>query len=80
VATNGETGCPPLGRNRWPLTGGFTNDTQAAARRSSRRITLIDGETLLDLWVEHYDRIDEDGRNLLSVKPVYFLDLDTTAS
>lgn len=60
--------------------GGFTNDTQAAARRSSRRITLIDGETLLDLWVEHYDQIDEDGRNLLSVKPVYFLDLDTTSS
>jgi restriction system protein len=59
--------------------GGFTSDTQAAARRSSRRITLIDGETLLDLWVEHYDRIDEDGRNLLSVKPVYFLDLDTTS-
>jgi restriction system protein len=60
--------------------GGFTSATEAAARRSSRRITLIDGETLLDLWVEHYDQIDEDGRNLLSVKPVYFLDLDTTTS
>lgn len=57
--------------------GGFSNDTRAAARRSSRRITLIDGETLLGLWVEHYNEIDEDGRNLLSVKPVYFLDLGT---
>jgi restriction system protein len=44
--------------------GGFTSDTQAAARRSSRRITLIDGEGLLDLWVEHYDRVDQEGRDL----------------
>jgi restriction system protein len=57
--------------------GGFTSDTQAAARRSSRRITLIDGEGLLDLWVEHYDRLDEEGRGFLPIKPVHFLDLDT---
>lgn len=58
--------------------GGFTSDTQAAARRSSRRITLIDGGTLLDLWVEHYAKVDEEGRQLLPVKPVYFLDIDAT--
>lgn len=56
--------------------GGFTSDTQAAARRSSRRITLIDGEGLLDLWVEHYDKLDQEGRGLLPIKPVHFLDLD----
>jgi hypothetical protein len=27
--------------------------------------------------VEHYDRVDEDGRQLLPIKPVYFLDLET---
>jgi restriction system protein len=59
--------------------GGFTSDTQAAARRSSRRITLIDGEGLLDLWVEHYAGLDEEGRGLLPIKPVYFLDLDAIA-
>lgn len=60
--------------------GGFTSDTHAAARRSSRRITLIDGEGLLDLWVEHYDRLDEEGRGLLPIKPVHFLDLPAVAS
>lgn len=60
--------------------GGFTSDTQAAARRSSRRITLIDGEGLLDLWVEHYDQLDEEGRGLLPIKPVHFLDLDAVSS
>jgi restriction system protein len=59
--------------------GGFTSDTQAAARRSSRRITLIDGEGLLDLWVEHYSELDEEGKGLLPIKPVYFLDLDSVS-
>jgi restriction system protein len=58
--------------------GGFTSDAEAAARRSARRITLIDGEGLFDLWVEHYIKVDEEGRQLLPVKPVYFLDLETT--
>lgn len=54
--------------------GGFTTDSAALARRSSRRITLIDGNALFDLWVEHFDRIDEEGRQLLPIKPVHFLD------
>lgn len=60
--------------------GGFTSDTHAAARRSARRITLIDGEALLELWVEHYAKVDEEGRALLPIKPVYFLDLAAIAS
>jgi restriction system protein len=55
--------------------GGFTSDAEALARRTSRRITLIDGGALLDLWVEHYEQIGEEGRQLLPIKPVYFLDL-----
>lgn len=60
--------------------GGFTSDAEALARRSARRITLIDGSALLDLWVEHYDRIDEDGRQLLPIKPVHFLDPASSSS
>jgi hypothetical protein len=41
---------------------------------------LIDGEGLLELWVEHYDSLDQEGRELLPVKPVYFLDLDSEVS
>jgi restriction system protein len=60
--------------------GGFTSDAQALARRSARRMTLIRRSGLLDLWVEHYDRLDEDGGQLLPVKPVYFLDLGASSS
>ena len=56
---------------------GFTRGAEELARRSTRRITLIDGDSFLDLWVEHYGRVDEEGRQLLPIKPVYFLDLET---
>jgi restriction system protein len=55
---------------------GFTRDAHELARRASRRITLIDGDAFLDLWVEHYARIDEEGRQLLPIKRVSFLDLE----
>jgi restriction system protein len=56
--------------------GGFTSDAAALARRTSRRITLIDGEALLRLWVEHFPRINEEGRQLLPIKAVHYLDPD----
>jgi restriction system protein len=55
---------------------GFTRDAHELARGASRRITLLDGEAFLDLWVEHYQRVDEDGRHLLPIKRVSFLDLE----
>ncbi len=54
--------------------GGFTVDAAQHARHTSRRITLIDGDALLDLWVENWDRVAEEGRQMLPIKPVYFLD------
>jgi restriction system protein len=55
---------------------GFTRDAEELARRASRRITLIDGDAFLDLWVEHYPKIDEEGRKLLPIKRVSFLDIE----
>lgn len=55
-------------------TGGFTRDAQDEARVQERRkITLIDRERLVELWIEYFDRIDEDARRLLPLKPIYFL-------
>lgn len=59
--------------------GGFTSDAAALARHTSRRVTLIDGDDLLDLWVEHWSAIDEAGRHLLPIKAVYFLDTSSAA-
>lgn len=55
-------------------TGGFTRDAEDAARRQTgRKITLIDLERLLDLWIEAYDKLDEKARRRLPLSPIYFL-------
>ncbi|HEX2086756.1 MAG TPA: restriction endonuclease [Solirubrobacteraceae bacterium] len=55
--------------------GGFTSDAESEARNSeTRRLSLVDESELLDLWVRYYDRIPAEGRALLPLKPVYFLD------
>lgn len=55
-------------------TGGFTRDAEDEARRQERRrIMLLDLKRLFDLWVEHYEKIPEDKRRLLPLKPVYYL-------
>jgi len=59
--------------------GGFTADASTLARHTSRRVTLINGDDLLDLWVEHWAAIDEEGRQLLPIKAVYFLDTSGTS-
>ena len=54
--------------------GGFTRDAEAEARtQEKRRVTLADAQTLFDLWVEHYDRLSDEARRRLPIKPIYFL-------
>jgi restriction system protein len=55
-------------------TGGFTRDAISEARSHvTRRLTLLDTEQLLDLWVSNYAKLDETKRLLLPLKPVYYL-------
>jgi len=55
-------------------TGGFTSDAQSEARtKETRKLTLVDLEQLVDLWVEHYDKVTESDKRLLPLKPVYYL-------
>lgn len=54
--------------------GGFTTTAEATARsQEKRRITLIDLERLVSLWIEHYKKLDETARRLLPLKPIYYL-------
>jgi len=54
--------------------GGFTKDAMDEARtQASRRVTLIDLERLFELWIEHYDDLDDDARRRMPLKPIYFL-------
>lgn len=55
-------------------TGGFTAEAESEARtKESRRLTLVDLEKLVKLWVKNYERIEEADRLLLPLKPVYYL-------
>lgn len=55
-------------------TGGFTSDAEMEARtKETRKMTLVDMEKLVDLWVQHYDKIAETDKRLLPLKPIYFL-------
>lgn len=52
-------------------TGGFTKDARYEAERSSRPVSLVDRAELIALFLEHYDKLDEDVRSLVPVKRVY---------
>jgi restriction system protein len=55
-------------------TGGFTKDAEEFARGQERRqITLIDLDRLVELWIEHLDKLDELARRRLPLTPIYFL-------
>lgn len=55
-------------------SGGFTKDAEDETRnQEKRRAMLIDLPRLLDLWVEHYQKIPEAQRRLLPLRPVHFL-------
>jgi restriction system protein len=54
--------------------GGFSSEAQSEARNQEvRRISLLDADGLIDLWVEHYERIPESSRQFLPLKPIYYL-------
>jgi len=55
-------------------TGGFSKDaTDLARHQERRRITLIDQQRLVDLWIEYQDKVALDKRDALPLKPIYFL-------
>ena len=55
-------------------TGGFTKDAEELSRsQESRKITLLDSQKLVDLWIEYNDQLQKDKRNLLPLKPIYFI-------
>lgn len=57
-------------------SGGFTSEAEREARaQEKRRMTLVDLDRLVGLWIEHFDSLDDIDRQRLPLKPVYFLSL-----
>lgn len=54
--------------------GGFTSEAEREARsQETRRLTLIDLDRLVDLWIDHFEGLEETDRQRLPLKPVYYL-------
>ncbi len=47
--------------------------SREARTQERRRITLVDVDRLVSLWVDNYDRLDEGAQQLLPLRPVFFL-------
>lgn len=55
-------------------TAGFSKDaTDLARHQERRRVTLIDQERLVDLWIEYQHKVSPDKRDALPLQPIYFL-------
>lgn len=53
-------------------TGGFTSDAKAAARTSHVHVELIDFDRFVALWQEFYDKLNDEDKDRLRLRPVYF--------
>lgn len=54
--------------------GGFTKDAEDEARtQEKRQIALLDLARFLDLWIQYYGKLEDSARQLLPLKPIYFL-------
>lgn len=61
--------------------GGFSSEAQALANQEQlRRLTLIDGQLLFDLWIENLASMTAEDKLRMPLKPIYFLNLNPDAS
>ncbi len=54
-------------------TGGFTPDARNAARSSHVHVELVDLDRFIGLWLQFYDRLKDEDKSLLPLRPIYFL-------
>lgn len=54
-------------------TGGFTQDARTTARSSHVHVELIDQNRFFDLWQTFYDKLPEQDKRLMPLRPIWFL-------
>jgi restriction system protein len=54
-------------------TNGFTPDAKQAAKISHIHIELIDLNRFISLWQEFYEKMSDEDKTLLPLRPIYFL-------
>jgi len=59
-------------RGLFVSTSGFSLEGGYEAERSAVPLTLVDGDDLIDLLLEHYDRTDAETRALVPLRKIYW--------
>lgn len=54
-------------------TGGFTSDAKITDRSSNIHVELIDLARFISLWEDFYNKMSDEDKNLLPLRPIYFL-------
>lgn len=54
-------------------SGEFSNPAKQEARMSGKHIELIDFDRFINLWQEHYNKMDDKQKNMLPLQAIYFL-------
>ena len=54
-------------------SGTFSPDAKATGTSSREFIRLIDGDEFIDMWLEFYDKMSDDDKNMLPLKRIAFL-------
>jgi len=54
-------------------TAGFTTDSISAARGSHVHVELIDLERFIELWEDFYEKMTDEDKRELPLRPIYFL-------
>jgi restriction system protein len=54
-------------------TSGFSPDARSAARGSHVHVELVDLNRFITLWQEFYEKLKDEDKNLLPLRPIYFL-------
>jgi restriction system protein len=54
-------------------SGSFTNESEKTAREIHKQIKLLDIDDFMSLWQEFYGNLTDEDKNMLPLKPIYFL-------
>jgi restriction system protein len=54
-------------------SGRFSNEAERFAREANVHIKIINGEELISLWQQFYEKMNDEDKNLLPLHPIYFL-------
>ncbi len=57
-------------------SGKFSSDSLRFARESHIHIELIDFDKFVDLWIEHYNKLTDEQKNMMPIKAINFLGIN----